>query len=89
MSRERRENDAGNILRNLKQPGGVSRKLRQSREVALLPSVLFDGELPEFIVSSNSDAVLVATGQRMLLTDLCCEAQPSAFAVSPMSRFGG
>ena len=66
MSRERRENDAGNILRNLKQPGGASRKLRQSRVVALLPSVLFDGELPEFIVPSNSDAVLVATDKRML-----------------------
>ena len=66
MSRERRENDAGNILRNLKQPGGASRTLRQSRVVALLPSVLFDGELPEFIVPSNSDAVLVATDKRML-----------------------
>ena len=66
MSEERRENDAGDILRNLKQPGGASRKLRQSREVALLPSVLSDGELPEFIVSSDYDAVLVATDKRML-----------------------
>ena len=66
MPGENRENDLGEILRNLKQPGGASRKPLRSREVPLLPSVLSAGELSEFIVSSNPDAIPVATDRRLL-----------------------
>ena len=54
------------IFTALRSLDGVDDKMLTRPEVGYLPSVLEDGELPEFIVHSTASDILVATNRRVL-----------------------